>query len=220
MSRTSTRRVALLMCVLAVGLVAPACQDDDGAAVGSATTTTIAGGAGSAADVAAGVASTTSMPVDAADAADAVATPVSGAADMTTTTAGVPSRLEGSWRASITELLGAGGAGEGGLNCSGSVTYSFHAGVTSTTGGGSCAMGPMNGTITYDARANYRVEGDRLIITNTSDGSRLMLGGTAVPGVGSIFGNGTLLFSINGDELTVSRTDPDLGTLAQTLHRV
>ncbi len=217
MTRTSTRRVALLMSVLAVGLVAPACQDDDGAAVGSTTTTTIAGGAGSAVHADAGAASTTSMPDDAAD---VVTTPVSGAADMTTTTAGAPSRLEGSWRASITELLGAGGAGEGGLNCSGSVTYSFHAGVTTTTGGGSCAMGPMNGTVTYDARADYRVEGDRLIITNTSDGSRLMLGGAAVPGVGSIFGNGTLLFSINGDELTISRTDPDLGTLAQTLHRV
>lgn len=139
---------------------------------------------------------------------------------VTTTTPASASSLEGTWTAAIQDLLtGGAGGGAGGLTCDGSQTLTFRQGRNTIGGSGHCRMGTTEGTVRYDSSADYRTEGDQLILSNFADNTRLTMNGTDVGGALGTLGNGTVTYSIRGDVLTITKVDPQFGSLSQTYTR-
>lgn len=207
-------RVATATLVLALCISTVACGSDDtssAAAGGSGSSTTTSLGSGGGTD-------STLAPGGSGGGTASTTTRSAAAAEETTTTNGPSSPLEGTWTAPLQTLM-SGGVETGGLSCDGSVRMTFHAGHNTITGGGTCQMAGRNAEASYDSSAEYRTEGDQLIISGFVNNSHITLDGAPI-GMGSgPFGNGAVTYAVNGDTLTITIVEPGLGALSQTYTR-
>lgn len=176
----------------------------------STSTTVVAGGEGATT-----VAETADHPGSSTTRANSPSSPTVTVPGTATT----GSALEGSWKAEIQDLLS--GGGSSGPSCLGTVTLTFRRGHLTLTGSGSCDLGSMQGTESYNTTATYRTDDGNLIVTNSSDNTHIEFNGQPLDvGGASAFGNGTVAYNVNGNVLTITLNDPDAGSLSQTFTRV
>jgi len=193
--------------MLALGALATACGP------GNDTSTSEAGSGG-------GATVTTTAPAAGEAGTSGSTTTASPSQETTSTTAGTGSAVEGTWTASLQQLLaGGGGAASGSIRCDGDVTLTFHNGHNTVGGGGSCEMAGRRTETHYDSSADYRVEGDQIIVSGFSDNSSVTVDGVAIDGGVGPLGNGSVTWAVSGDTLTITTADPDLGSLSQTFTR-
>jgi len=125
--------------------------------------------------------------------------------------------LEGTWVADANDLLAAATAnvgGTGGSTCSGQVAMTFDATTLRRTGEITCG----SGNVTIDTSSTYSVDGDKLSVSATTNRGRMTVRGVAVPAPDS-WGDGTALYKVEGDVLTITFTESSVGTVTSKYTR-
>lgn len=142
--------------------------------------------------------------------------------DVTTTTEASSGDLEGAWVADAAEILAANTAnlgGTGGLGCTGPITMTFTAeGTYDRSGEVTCSVGGTTASGSVSTSGRYAIEGSRLTVSGTTSGGTMSMGGTEIPTPDS-FGDGTADYEVSGDTLTITFSDPSVGTITQTYQR-
>lgn len=157
---------------------------------------------------------------DSAGSSSTTAGPGATTASTTTTTA-EPSgeaALEGTWAIDAGELLRAGTAnvgGTGGSTCSGRVTLTFADGTLQRAGNITCGAG----TGTIDTTSKYKVDGDKLIVSDTSSRSSYAVRGVSIP-LPDNWGNSVATYKVVDDVLTITFTQASVGTVTSKYTRV
>ena len=193
----------LVVLALLVGFILLGGDDSDAEDAGSTTTTTVLAGADEPTPTPADEATTTTVAV-------------------TTTVAATSGDLEGSWVADAADILAANTAnvgGAGGLSCSGPITMTFAAdGTYDRSGSVSCSVAGTTASGTISTSGRYGLDGGQLVVTGTTSGGRMAMGGTEIPTPDS-FGDGTADYEVRGDTLAITFTDTSVGTVTQTYQR-
>jgi hypothetical protein len=210
-ARRSPRAVALGVSLLLGAALLGACGGDDEAAVDDASEAT----ATAAADGSAGPdAEADAEATDAADERDTEET--------TTTESAGGGDLVGTWVADAGDLLAANTANLGGvpgMDCSGPITLEFAPdGGFAQRGDASCSIGGMTASLNIETTGRYQTSGGTLTVTESSTTGTMEVGGASQPAdVG--FGEGEGTYEVRGDTLTVTFSDPSVGTVTQTYQR-
>jgi len=191
--RRTARMISVAAAAATIAVVTVGCGGDDGA---ESTTTTADGSTTTTAEVA------------------------------TTTTAEVADNdggIEGSWVADANDLIAANTANlgdPGGLECSGRITMTFADGKLNRSGEVSCGASgsPLVAEGSIETSGRYAVEGDTITVSETESSGRANLAGTEIPTPDS-WGDGTAIYSIEGDTLAIEFTETLVGEVTQNYTR-
>lgn len=149
-----------------------------------------------------------------------------GPDDETTTTATVPETtggdLVGTWEAEAGELLAANTANLGGapdIDCEGTITLEFgDDGSFSQQGEATCSTAGISASLNIETVGRYETSDGTLTITEAETLGTMEAGGMSQPAEAG-FGVGEAAYEVDGDTLSVTFTDPSVGTVTQTYQR-
>lgn len=131
--------------------------------------------------------------------------------------------LVGSWTADASDILAANTVNVGGAGavlCNGPLVMTFSDdGSFDRSGTITCAIADMSFTGTLSSVGRWEATGSTLIISETTTSGTMLLGGVEMP-VPDSFGDGTGVYSVAGDTLTITFTIAPVGTVVQIYGRV
>lgn len=146
----------------------------------------------------------------------------SASASASTTTSATTGSIDGTWKSDAGQLVAENTANlgdTGSMTCSGPIRLTFRTNGTFKHGGAAtCSVGAQSVSATILSEGDYTTSGDELILSNTRSTGTLDIPGGAVPFPAGI-GDGTGTFNIAGDTLTLTFTDPSVGTVTQEWQR-
>lgn len=150
--------------------------------------------------------------------------PVDTTVDPVPSTVAVDARdIEGGWLSDAQTILEANTANvePPDVDCDGLIEIKFTAGKLSQSGEVDCSFADSPVTVhgLIDVLADYRVDGDRLMISGSVNNTQLSIG--AIPGsVLTFIGDGEATWSVEHEVLTIEFDSPAAGHITQTWLRV
>jgi len=129
--------------------------------------------------------------------------------------------LVGTWVADASELLAANTANLGGtpgLDCSGTITMTFHPDTFERAGTVTCTVGAMSVAGTAGSTGAWSADGDTLSVSDTVTSGSIDVAGTPMP-FPDAWGDGEGTWSVEGEVLQVTFIDPAVGNVTQTYRR-
>lgn len=171
------------------------------------------GDADSAGSTSPGETTTVATSTGGSSAAPATTGPATGDADD----------LEGTWTSDVQSQLAQNtvNLGTASLDCNGTVTLTIADGHFRRSGTGECTAGPagISATAVFDAEADYDVSGGEVTLSDISNHTSLTMGGRELTRDFSPLTADPFTASVDGDTLSLTFTDPSVGTVTQTYRR-
>lgn len=146
----------------------------------------------------------------------------------TTTAADLPETaggdLAGTWVIDASDLFAANTANvgdTGGISCSGPIRLEFgDDGSFAQRGEATCEANGFSSTMTLESTGRYTTDGGTLTITDLESTTTMEVDGVTQPaGDGTEFELNEAVYEVNGDTLTITFTNPSVGTVSQVYQR-
>jgi hypothetical protein len=107
------------------------------------------------------------------------------------------------------------------VTCSGPIRLEFgEDGSFAQRGEATCEGGGFANTVTLESTGRYTTEGGTMTITDLESTSTIEVNGTTQPaGEGTEFQLNEAAYEVDGDTLTITFTNPSVGTVTQVYQR-
>jgi hypothetical protein len=170
----------------------------------------------------------TEEPADATTTTEADESEEDGDATTTTEAPDLPETgggdIVGTWVIDASELFAANTANvgdTGSLSCSGPVRLEFgEDGSFAQRGEASCTAGGFTTTLTLETTGRYATDGGTITVSDLQSQSSMEVEGmTQAADDVSGFAAGQAAYEVDGDTLTITFTNPSVGTVSQTYQR-